>query len=128
MERGNPSGFSGDINVVVHAAEAFTIKAAEAQLQRELLQTISSSDIGMKTVGLEGYGEILRKVFKGANLPEDAIPSRLDLKETVAKDEKNAKDQAAAQQQGEQQHQQTESIQAELQGDAKSGNPVLAQV
>lgn len=97
MEDGNTSGFSGDINVVVHAAEAFTIKAAEAQLQRELLQAISGNEMAMKVVGLEGYGEVLRKIFKGANLPEDAIPSRLDLKEVIAKDEFNAKRQQEAQ-------------------------------
>lgn len=103
MEDGNPSKFSGDINVVVYAAEAFTIKAAESQLQRELLQTISGSEQAMVVVGMEGYGEILRKIFKGANLPEDAIPTRLELKETIAKQEFSAKQTQAAQAQEAQQ-------------------------
>jgi hypothetical protein len=83
MEEGNTIGFSGDINVVVHAAEAITIKATEAQLQKELLNAVMNEQ-GMSVVGLQGYGEILRTVFKGVNLPEDAIPSRLELKEREA--------------------------------------------
>ena len=95
MELGNPSNFSGDINVVVHAAEAMTIKAAEAELQKDLLGAISTEP-GMAVMGLEGYGDVLRAVFKGANLPEEAIPSRLALKE---KEAKNKFDQEQAQQQ-----------------------------
>jgi len=96
MEQGNPNNFSGDIKVVVHAAEAITIKAAESQLQKELLGAINN-ETGMAVMGLEGYGDVLRAVFKGANLPEEAIPSRLALKEKAARD-KFEQEQAQAQQ------------------------------
>jgi len=96
MENGNPSNFTGDINVVVHAADAITIKAAEAQLQKELLQVVSSEQ-GMAVMGLEGYGDVLRSIFKGAGLPEEAIPSRLALKEKEAKGRFDAEQQSAAQ-------------------------------
>ena len=96
MEQDNPIKFSGDINVVVNAAEAITIKAAETELQKELLQAITSTPMGMEVLGLEGYGDLLRKIFKGANLPEDSIPSRLELKEKQAKTEFQA-EQAQAQ-------------------------------
>lgn len=94
-ENGSPVNFSGDINVTVHAAEAITIKAAENQLQKELLGAINN-EYGMRILGMEGYGDVLRSVFKGANLPEDAIPSRLALKEKEAM-EKFAAEQAQAQ-------------------------------
>ena len=119
MEEGNQSNFSGDINVVVHAAEAFTIKAAEAQLQRELLQTISGNEMAMATVGREGFGEVLRKIFKGANLPEDAVPTRLEIKESVAKEELNAKNAQSAQAQEAQQKGEVGLQATKLQTDAQ---------
>lgn len=96
MEKETPVKFSGDICIVVNAAEAITIKAAETELQKELLQAISATPMGMEVLGLEGYGDLLRKIFKGANLPEDSIPSRLELKERQAK-QKFMAEQAQAQ-------------------------------
>jgi hypothetical protein len=98
MENDNPINFTGDINVVVHAIDAITIKAAETQLQKELLQVVNQGP-AMEIMGMEGYGDVLRRVFKGANLPEDAIPSRLVLKEKEAKRRFDQEKAQAAQQQ-----------------------------
>lgn len=100
MEDGNPINFNGDINVVVHAVEALTIKAAEMELQREILQA-TANPIDMEIVGMTGRGDVLRKVYKGANLPEDAVPSRLELKEKEARKRfEGQKAQQMAQQEG----------------------------
>lgn len=96
MENGNKINFTGDINVVVHAIDAITIKAAETQLQKELLQVLNQGP-ALEVIGMEGYGDVLRRVFRGANLPEDAIPSRLELKEKEAKKQFDAGQAQAAQ-------------------------------
>jgi len=120
MEDGNPENFSGDINVVVHAAEAITIKAAEAALQKELLQTVTN-EFDMKIVGMQGRGDILRTVFKGAGFPEDAIPSRLELKEKEAADKLVGEQAQAAQAQAAQEGNETglKATQMQVEGQMK---------
>jgi len=101
MEDGNPINFSGDIEVKVHAVEAITIKAAQSQLQKEILQA-TANPMDMEILGMVGRGEILRSVYKGANLPEDAVPSALELKEKEAAKAFAGERQAAAAQEAEQ--------------------------
>ena len=80
--------FNGDVNVVVKAVENITIKAAQQQLRKELLQTTSNPQ-DIKIMGYEGRGILLREIFKDVNLPEDVIPDRLELKELEALDKAN---------------------------------------
>jgi hypothetical protein len=87
-EPNNPFKFNGDLNVVVKAVENITIKAAQQQLRKELLQA-TTNPMDIKIMGMEGRGMLLREVFADVNLPEDAIPDRLELKELQAKEDAN---------------------------------------
>jgi len=80
--------WNGDLNVTVKAVENITIKAAQQQLRKELLQ-VTSNPQDIKVMGYEGRGILLRELFKDVNLPEDVIPDRLELKERQAKDDAN---------------------------------------
>ena len=94
-EDGEVVNYHGDINVIVYAAEALTLKTAEQEVQRELLKaTMNEYDMGI--IGKVGRADMLRKVFKTANFSEDIVPSRLEVKM------KDQEDQAAAAKQQEQ--------------------------
>ena len=80
--------FNGDLNITVKAVENITIKAAQQQLRKELLQ-VTSNPQDIKIMGYEGRGMLLREIFKDVNLSEDAIPDRLELKERQARDDAN---------------------------------------
>lgn len=95
-ENDDPFKFNGDLNVVVKAVENITIKAAQQQLRKELLQ-ITSNPQDLKIMGYEGRGTMLREIFKDVNLPEDVIPDRLELKEKQELDEFNEQKQIDAQ-------------------------------
>lgn len=84
----NTFKWNGDLNVVVKAVENITIKAAQQQLRKELLQ-VTSNPQDLKIIGYEGRAVLLREIFKDVNLPEDVIPDRLELKEIQARDEAN---------------------------------------
>lgn len=105
-----PINYHGDINVVVYAAEAITLKAAEQEVQRELLKA-TMNEIDMSILGRTGRADMLRTVFKTANFNEDIIPSRLEVKIKEEEDKAAQEQQAQAQQQEQQQKQQT-SLQA----------------
>ena len=95
-EKQDPFKYSGDVNVVVKAVENITIKAAQQQLRKELLQATSNPQ-DIKIMGMEGRGLMLREIFKDANFPEDVIPDRLDLKERQIRDDANEQKQIDAQ-------------------------------
>jgi hypothetical protein len=80
--------WNGDLNVTVRAIENITIRAAQQQLRKELLQ-VTSNPQDIKIMGYEGRGLLLKEIFKDVNLPEDAIPDRLELKEIQARDDAN---------------------------------------
>jgi len=96
-----PINYHGDINVLVYASEAITLKAAEQEVQRELLKA-TMNDVDMAIIGRVGRADMLRKVFKTANFNEDIIPSRLEVKLKDEEDQANAQKNAEAAQQQEQ--------------------------
>lgn len=87
-ENDDPFKFNGDLNVVVKAVENITIKAAQQQLRKELLQ-ITANPMDIKIMGMEGRGLLIREIFKDVNLPEDVIPDRLELKELQERETAN---------------------------------------
>ena len=95
-ESDDPFKFNGDLNVVVKAVENITIKAAQQQLRKELLQ-VTSNPQDIKIMGMEGRGLLLREIFADVGLPEDAIPDRLELKELQARTDANEQKQIDAQ-------------------------------
>lgn len=95
-ETNNPIPFTGDINVIVHAVEAINIRAAELESSQNLLKLMLGSPVVADMLGYEGMGTVLRKIFKTASFPENAIPTAFDLRERQAKKEQETK---AAQQQ-----------------------------
>lgn len=80
--------WNGDLNVVVKSVENITIRAAQQQLRKELLQ-VTSNPQDIKIMGYEGRGILLKEIFRDVNLPEDMIPDRLELKERQARDDAN---------------------------------------
>jgi len=105
-EEGNPVNYHGDINVIVYAAEAITLKAMEQEVQRELLKA-TANEYDMSIIGKVGRADMLRKTFKTANFNEDIVPSRLEVKQ---KDIEDQQSRAQQQKQAMQLEQQKQSI------------------
>lgn len=99
VENEEPVAYTGDVNAVVYAAEALTLKAAELELQQELLKIVGTNPVLSQTVGPVGMADILRKVFKDASFGEDVIPSRLEVKDKAKDAEKAAQQQQQAENQ-----------------------------
>ena len=110
QEDDEPLDYHGDINVVVFAAEAITLKAAEQEAQRELLQT-TANPVDLEIMGKVGRADMLRTVLKTANFREDIIPSRLTVKLKDEEQQAQLEQQQAQAAQSEQQKMQT-SVQA----------------
>ena len=110
QEDDEPLDYHGDINVVVFAAEAITLKAAEQEAQRELLQT-TANPVDLEIMGKVGRADMLRTVLKTANFREDIIPSRLTVKLKDEEQQAQLEQQQAQMAQTEQQKMQT-SVQA----------------
>ena len=106
QEDGQTVNYHGDINVVVYAAEAITLKAAEQEVQRELLKA-TMNEVDMSIIGKVGRADMLRKILKTANFPEDIVPSRLMVKIKDQEDQAAAEQARQQQLQIEQQKQQT---------------------
>ena len=126
-EDGELMNYHGDINVVVYAAEAITLKAAEQEVQRELLKA-TMNQVDMAIIGRVGRADMLRKVFKTANFPEDIVPSRLMVKIKEQEDQV-AQEQAQQQQMQLEEQKQQRSLQAttiQIEGQKQMHSETLA--
>jgi len=81
--------YTGDISVVAIGSQSLTNKAAE-QLKRNEFLKITANSKDQELMGVEGRAELLRAMAKDLNLPENIVPSRMQLKEREAKQAEGA--------------------------------------
>ena len=91
----NETPYTGDLEVIVMGSSALTVHGAEQLRRNEFLQ-ITANQTDAQIIGMEGRAVILREIAKDLNLPENVVPSRLEIKEKEEEMKQAAQAQAQA--------------------------------